>query len=105
MLDLDDLILRLQTRTPSLEDLQISRIHRAIVLISDSDRDTRWPSKLVEMCERLRQEWVFQFGPLDQIRVPLYGPGGRLHGIIESNEHSRRVRWQQDPKREEADAR
>lgn len=74
----------------SLTDLQQSRIHRALLLITG--RGTRWPRKLVEQCDLIVSSWKDLFGPLEDIRPLLYERGGRLAGMMDERDLSRHVR-------------
>lgn len=78
-----------QQRPPSIDTLRASSIHRAIILVSG--RATRWPAKLVDVCDEIIEKWETELGNLDKIRIDLYGPGERLHGIAEPRDLSRRV--------------
>ena len=52
------------------------------------------------MCDFVKAKWSVQFGPLSEIAAELYGPGGRLHGVAEAHEVSRKaleLRWLGDP--------
>lgn len=74
----------------TLTDLQQSRIHRALLLITG--RGTRWPRKLVEQCDLVVAIWTDLFGPLENIRPLLYEKGGRLAGMMDERDLSRHVR-------------
>lgn len=83
----------------SLDVLRTSRIHKALLLITGIK--TPWPSKLVEISETVLSEWSTQFGKIADISAELYGPGGRLHGVAEAHEISRKAlesRWLNDPR-------
>lgn len=55
------------------------------------DRQMHWPNDMASMCDPICEEWTNRYGNLQNIRVDLYEPGGRLYGIAEPWEISRRV--------------
>lgn len=72
------------------ETLIAARLHLAILAISGPA--TRWPRRLIERAEALREAWERRFGdgvPLKRWRTLLYEPGGRLSGISEAGEEVR----------------
>ena len=91
VLELNALLSKLLESTPSLriETLRVSRIHRAVALITD--KGTRWPAKLIDLSKQIVHAWTRKFGSLSEIRADPYEPGGRLYGIAKANEASRKV--------------
>ena len=83
ILDLDVFLRRLQSTaiTARVDDLRRSRLHRAILLMTDVA--TRWPVRLVERADALREAWEEALSglPLRMWPTSLYGVGGRLHGL------------------------
>jgi len=75
----------------TIEHLQASRLHRALILISG--RGTRWPSKLIVLCDLLIIELTARFGKLDMIRSTLYENGGRLEAFQDEKQLGRHVRY------------
>jgi len=75
----------------TIEHLQASRLHRALILISG--RGTRWPSKLIVLCDLLINELTARFGKLEMIRSTLYEKGGRLEAFRDEKELGRHVRY------------
>ena len=78
------------TSQVSLNDLQHTRVHRALLLISGTG--TRWPPRLITCADTLLARWRERFGPLEKIRPFLYDKGGRLGGMHEERDLSRHVR-------------
>lgn len=74
----------------NLVDLQQSRVHRALLLISGTG--TRWPPRLIACADVLLARWRERFGPLEQVRPLPYEKGGRLSGMHEERDLSRHVR-------------
>jgi len=71
-----------------------SRIHYAVLLIAG--RATRWPSKIIDEADALIEEWARRYGPLHQLRPPLYEDGGRLFGVstpLDFNKEILNVKW------------
>lgn len=83
--------MRLSQQYPTLDSIRESGIHRAILSITDIENSTSWPGKLTEVAELIAVKWEARYGALQDIRVNLFGPGGRLHGIAEPHEANRRV--------------
>lgn len=79
ILKLDEFLRHLLIAKVTVDTLQYSRIHLAILLIAG--HGTRWPSRLIERCDALNAAWSATFGPLEKVGISLYEPGGRLHGI------------------------
>lgn len=80
----------------TISDIQQSRVYQALRIISGSG--TRWPLRLVEMCDELIKSWEMQFGPLADIRPLLYEKGGRLAGMHEERDLSRHVSFVPTPR-------
>nr|POE73019.1 hypothetical protein CFP56_30958 [Quercus suber] len=98
ILRLDDFLRRLLASNVSLDDLRYSRIHAAVVEIAG--RATRWPKRLIERCEALEKAWEKMYGPLRELTIPLYEPGGRLFGVCKAEELDRDelvARWSEGP--------
>ena len=87
--ELEEFLARLSKEKLSKETIRQSRIHKALTLISD--KTMQWPEFLVVKTDPILEQWTRQFGNLEEMLVELYGPGGRLHGIAEPHEISRRV--------------
>lgn len=79
ILELDELLRRLLSSSISLGDIRFSRLHMALSTICG--QATRWPSRLIDRADAVKDVWENKYGPLRQLSVPLYEPGGRLHGI------------------------
>jgi hypothetical protein len=62
----------------TLDLLRYSRIEKALGKIA---LDGRWPLETAMMAQRILKKWERQFGPLDDVRADLWGPGGRLAGL------------------------
>lgn len=69
----------LRASTISLETIRYSRMHNALQEIAG--RATRWPTKLIECSIEISKSWESLYGPLIELRTPLFDAGGRLHGI------------------------
>jgi len=98
MLELDEFLRNLLTSHSSLEDIRYSRIHLAVMSIAGSA--SRWPARLVDRCDALKEAWETEYGPLKQIGILLYEPGGRLHGICKADDLSKEkllVKWLKMP--------
>lgn len=79
ILKVDDFLRRLLSSNVSVEDIRTSRIHLAVMEIAG--RATRWPARLVTRCDALKETWEANHGRLKHLGIPLFEPGGRLHGI------------------------
>lgn len=84
VLKVDEFFRRLLTSHLVVDDLRFSRIHLAVDEITG--RGTRWPRRLIERCEALKEAWETSYGPLKQIGILLYEPGGHLHGICQAED-------------------
>lgn len=79
VLKLDEFMRRLLSSNLSLDDIRHSRLHLAIESISG--QATRWPKKMIERADAVKSFWESSYGPLKDIGVLLFEPGGRLHGV------------------------
>ena len=67
--------------TPMTLDLcRHSRIHKALMVIAATG-DASWPLDILVRAEKLITKWEDELGPLQHLRVDLYGPGGRMEGV------------------------
>lgn len=62
----------------TLELLRYSRIAKALAIITT---DTRWPADTAMKASRILQKWEKPLGRVDDLRIDLWGPGGRLEGL------------------------
>jgi len=60
--------------------LQYSRIEKALSIIAVEGNP--WPVDTVLLSEALVNAWEDRIGPLRTIRADLWGPGGRLEGVM-----------------------
>lgn len=98
LLTLDEFLRRLLSSNISLEDIRFSRLHLAILSISG--QATRWPSKLIERADTLRDAWESEHGSLKEFGTPLYESGGRLNGICRPEDLSQDkliIKWLKAP--------
>jgi hypothetical protein len=98
VLSLDEFLRRLLTSNISLEDIRFSRLHMALIVISG--QATRWPSRLIDRADAVREVWEASHGSLRRLTVPLYEPGGRLHGMCrpeDLNKDKVIIRWLKEP--------
>lgn len=79
VLKLDEFLRRLLSSNLGLEDIRHSRLHLAIESISG--KATRWPKKMIERADAVRAIWEASYGPLKEIGILLYEPGGRLQEV------------------------
>ncbi|PPJ57268.1 hypothetical protein CBER1_02792 [Cercospora berteroae] len=96
LLTIDELLRSLLELGISRDDLIYSRIHLAVGTIASLA--TRWPKKLVEKCDALKDICAGKFGDLQA--TLLYEPGGRLHGICTSGDLDKEkliVKWLKSP--------
>lgn len=84
------LLIKIQQHEIPLYTLKFSRIHLAIGDICG--KATRWPTKLAIEAERAVAHLECSFGPLKQIRLPLFEPGGRLSGVCLAGDITQEVR-------------
>ena len=78
---LREILLGLNDINISLDLLRFSRIEKALMLITAAGG---WPIDAVEMAVELLEKWEQNLGSLKGIRADLWGPGGRLDGLIQS---------------------
>src|ERR1700760_1321786 len=98
ILSLDEFLRRLLASKLSLEDIRWSRLHLAILCICG--QATRWPRRLIEKAEALKDAWEARYGPLKKLGTPLYETGGRLHGVCRPEDLSKEklmVKWLKAP--------
>ncbi|KAM3422761.1 hypothetical protein BST61_g245 [Cercospora zeina] len=96
LLSIDELLRALLELGVSRDDLFYSRIHLAVGAVAGLA--TRWPKKLVEKCDALKDIWTSTFGDLQG--TLLYEPGGRLHGICTAGDLDKEsliVKWLKSP--------
>ena len=55
------------------------------------DKALQWPDEFASLAEAIIEKWTVQFGNMRELHVELYGPGGRLHGVAQPHDISRRV--------------
>jgi hypothetical protein len=84
------LLIAIQQHDVSLSTLKVSRIHLAIMDICG--KATRWPTKLAIQADHAVTHLESLFGPLKQIRLPLFEPGGRLSGVCLPADITKEVR-------------
>ena len=66
-----------------VETLRYTRVHTALEEIGALG--SRWPMTIILKAEGLLSLWEADFGPLRDIRADLFGPGGRLEGVVKLN--------------------
>lgn len=59
--------------------IRFSRIHFAVADICG--KATRWPTSLAERADVVTRRFEAMFGPIKELRPPLFEMGGRLWGI------------------------
>ena len=94
LLTLDELLRDLLDYDISLEDIRYSRMHLAITYVAG--KGTRWPKKLIDRCDAIRDMWEGKYGSLQDLGTPLYGPRGRLYGICTPEDFDREkllIKW------------
>lgn len=94
VLTLVDFFTRLRDTPVPVETLRSSRIHCALLEIAG--RATRWPRKLIDKVDELIEYWETVFGPLNEVGIDLFEPGGRLHGITSPEDTDKErllVKW------------
>lgn len=64
----------------NVETLRYTRVHTALEEIGSLG--SRWPMTIILKAEGLLSLWEADFGPLMNIQADLFGPGGRLEGIV-----------------------
>ncbi|KAK1069858.1 hypothetical protein LTR12_006547 [Friedmanniomyces endolithicus] len=98
ILKLDDFLRQLLSAKLSIEDIRSSRIHLAVLEIAG--RGTRWPKRLIERCDAVKQAWEVAHGPLQGMGIALYEGGGRLQGVCRPEDLSKEmliVKWLRTP--------
>ena len=78
--DIRGFLHELRTAYIDVDILRYSRVHTAlkeICVMGD-----RWPTTITSPAKALLETWEMQFGPLSDITADLWGPGGRLEGLI-----------------------
>ncbi|KAF2216261.1 hypothetical protein CERZMDRAFT_81401 [Cercospora zeae-maydis SCOH1-5] len=96
LLTIDELLRALLELGVTRDDLLYSRIHLAVGAVAGLA--TRWPRKLVEKCDALKDNWASTFGDLQG--TVLYEQGGRLHGICTASDLDKErliVKWLKSP--------
>ncbi|KAI9705689.1 MAG: hypothetical protein M1820_005099 [Bogoriella megaspora] len=63
-----------------MKSLKYSRIHRAVIEVAS--KATRWPGRLINLCDEVIECWEEIFGSLRDIPVLLYCEGGRMRGVV-----------------------
>lgn len=71
---------RLKSTTMTLDLLRYSRMEKALMVIVATGASW-WPIEVVVSAEEMIQKWEDQLGPLKDLRVDLYGAGGKLEGL------------------------
>ena len=70
----------LRTTYVDVEVLQYSRLHTALKEICAMG--DRWPTTVTLPAKALLRTWEIRYGPLSGITADLWGPGGRLEGLV-----------------------
>lgn len=95
LLTLDELLRELaDDEVIDLQTIRQSRMHLAIIDLAG--KGTRWPKKVIEKADIVKEKWESRYGPLRHLGTPLYEAGGRLHGICRPEDLSREkllVKW------------
>ena len=73
----------------SLSSLKYSRIHRAILDIAR--KASRWPGRLIDLCDKVIEVWEGLWGPLVDIQPLLYNEGGRLWHVMKPGYYTHEV--------------
>lgn len=98
ILKLDEFLRRLLQSDLCKDDILYSRLHLAVYDIAG--RATRWPDRLIDRCDALKKAWEAKYGPLNELGILLYGPGGRLYDICKPEDLSKEkliVKWIKAP--------
>lgn len=98
LLKLDELLRRLMNANLSLEDIRTSRMHLAVLEITG--RATRWPKRLIDRGDALKEAWEAKHGSLKELGILLYEPGGRLHNVSRPEDLSKEkliFKWIKSP--------
>lgn len=64
----------------TLDLLRYSRIHKALVQIAVAGKG--WPLEMVIQADDILMKWEITLGPLQDLQADLWGPGGRLEGLM-----------------------
>ena len=64
----------------NVETLRYTRVHTTLEEIGALG--SRWPMTIILKAEDMLSLWEADFGPLRNIRADLFGPGGRLEGVV-----------------------
>ncbi|TKX24971.1 SAD/SRA domain-containing protein 1 [Elsinoe australis] len=73
----------------AIEHVRYSRIHLAAALIAG--QATRWPSSVIDVADKLLENWSTRYGEISEIGTLLYEDGGRLFGICLPTDLSKEV--------------
>jgi hypothetical protein len=90
VLTVHTLLVSLQTFRVPLAAIRYSRIHLAVAEMCG--KATRWPAKLADEAEAVVRSLELHYGPLMQIKPPLFNTYGRLWRVCEPHETSKAVR-------------
>lgn len=71
---------RIDTFPMTLSLLRYSRIEKALLSISPTR--TTLPAEIATQAEKILLRWEDELGPLKNLRVDLWGPGGRMEGVM-----------------------
>jgi hypothetical protein len=78
-LDIHTVLLDLTQHRISVYSIRYSSIHLAVEAICG--KATRWPSKLADLADHVKEEFALAYGPLQKLKPVLFGHGGRLWGV------------------------
>lgn len=70
-----------------MEILRYSRLHTAFKEICEMA--DRWPPAIALAADSLLLEWEIRIGPLEEVKADLWGPGGRLEGLVKLQDSGR----------------
>lgn len=73
----------------SLATLRFSRMHQAVLDVAS--KATRWPGRLIDLCDDVIEVWEDLWGPLKDIPLLLYDEGGRLWHVVQPGYFSNEV--------------
>ncbi|KAL8825834.1 MAG: hypothetical protein Q9170_007640 [Blastenia crenularia] len=76
----------------TVEILRFSRIEKALQRIVEA-KGGNWPPDIVFKAKSLIAKWEGSLGPLQRVRSPLWGTGGRLEELTRSEEGINRNDW------------
>ncbi|KAF4550573.1 Hypothetical protein D9617_16g013610 [Elsinoe fawcettii] len=77
-----------RSRVPE-KHIRSSRIHLAVALIAG--QATRWPRTVVDVADKLLENWSIRYGEISEIGIDLYEEGARLFGICLPTDLSKEV--------------